>query len=479
MNRQESILKSFFVLLTGTGLSIIIGTLTTPIITRIVEPSEYGQLSFFTMYSNLIYTCILMGFDQALVRYYYEQKYINNPGDLIYNLIKFPVVLSLLVVSVCILFREKFILFESNNNIVLVILGLNVLILTIFRFSMLLIRLQMKTKLYASLNLLHKIIFITLTLVMVLILNDYYLIILSFSTFFSVFITTLVAIKSEHKIWYAAIHNREKIDDFRRIIKYSFPFIFSSIISWGFEAVDKFSIKMLNSYREVGIYASATNITGLFSIIATTFTTLWIPIAMEHYAKNPNDTKLFKLANQGITVIMYYLGIFLILFKNIFALFLGKSYREAAFIIPCLMFNPIMVTISETTVNGINFKEKSYYHIIITITSLIVNTISNAVLVPKYGSVGAAIATGFSYIVFFAMRTYLSCKLYYVDYSIKKFVIVTLSIGVYAIYNCFYDTNAVSVVMFILNLLLIVFMYKDIHILGFKIIKNKICELKR
>lgn len=478
MNKKESIIKSFFVLLTGTGLSIIIGTLTTPIITRIVKPSEYGQLSFFTMYSNLMYVLILLGFDQALVRYFYEKKTVISQGNLLYNLIKFPLFLATIVLCGCFFIRNKINLFESYNEIVLVFLGLNVLILILFRFAMLVVRLKLKTKLFSSLNILHKLIFITLTLTMIIIFNDYYLIILTFTTFFSVLITTIIAIIYEHDIWYSALYNRKKLNDFGRIAKYSIPFIFSSVISWSFEAVDKFSIKLLSSYEEVGIYASATTITGLFSVIATTFTTLWVPIAMQHYTEKPHDTKIFKLANQGVTVVMYYLGIFLILFKDMFALFLGKSYRDAAYIIPCLMFNPIMVAISETTVNGINFKEKSFYHIIVTTISLIINTISNMILVPLYGSVGAAIATGFSYIIFFAMRTYLSCKLYYVDYSINKFFIITISIGVYAVYNCFNKTDIISLVMFIINFLLILFLYKDIHMLGFKLLKNKLYKKK-
>ena len=42
MNKEKNILKLFIEMGTGTIISMCIGFITTPIITRIVEPSEYG-----------------------------------------------------------------------------------------------------------------------------------------------------------------------------------------------------------------------------------------------------------------------------------------------------------------------------------------------------------------------------------------------------------------------------------------------------
>lgn len=75
-------------------------------------------------------------------------------------------------------------------------------------------------------------------------------------------------------------------------------------------------------------------------------------MAVEHYVKDKADVTFYQKGNQIITVIMFCVGFSLILFKDVFAVLLGSKYREAAYILPFLIFNPIMYTVSETTVNG-------------------------------------------------------------------------------------------------------------------------------
>ena len=71
---QTHFLKHFMIIGTGTLINMFLGILTTPIITRIVAPIQYGQLSIFITYSNILLMILCLGLDQALVRYYYERN---------------------------------------------------------------------------------------------------------------------------------------------------------------------------------------------------------------------------------------------------------------------------------------------------------------------------------------------------------------------------------------------------------------------
>lgn len=71
---NNKFIKHFLVIGGGTFISMIIGFLTTPIITRIVNPIEYGQYSIFTMYSSMALMVLCLGLDQAMVRFFYEQE---------------------------------------------------------------------------------------------------------------------------------------------------------------------------------------------------------------------------------------------------------------------------------------------------------------------------------------------------------------------------------------------------------------------
>ena len=70
MDRQ----KHFFTLFLGTGLNVILGVITTPIVTRLVEPDVYGELSLFTLYGSILLVFMLIGQDQAYNRYYFTKE---------------------------------------------------------------------------------------------------------------------------------------------------------------------------------------------------------------------------------------------------------------------------------------------------------------------------------------------------------------------------------------------------------------------
>ena len=79
-------------------------------------------------------------------------------------------------------------------------------------------------------------------------------------------------------------------------------------------------------------------------------------------------------------------------------------------LVPFLIFYPILYTISETTALGIAFSRKTILTLIITVTCAIMNGIGNAILVPLYGALGAAVSTAIAYLAFFWLRYFSAGK---------------------------------------------------------------------
>ena len=76
MEKKQNFMKHFLVIGSGTIINMLIGLITTPVITRKVDPLEYGQLSIFVMYCTLAVMILCLGIYQALVRFYYEDDSI-------------------------------------------------------------------------------------------------------------------------------------------------------------------------------------------------------------------------------------------------------------------------------------------------------------------------------------------------------------------------------------------------------------------
>lgn len=444
IDNNKSMLSHFLTIGAGTVINMFLSLLTTPIITRLVNPTEYGELSIFTMYTGIALMVLCIGLDQALVRYYYDRD------DLTYKkrLLKLCFVLPLFVSLVCILVVlglvfSGIVAFEFKP-FVIVLLCVNIVANLWSRIAVLLLRITYQSKRYAISNIIHKISYIVIAIPLILVIQGGDLEVLAIATIFSFLIQALYATIATKEMW--KFSGVGWPSNSKEIITYGIPFILSMGLTTLFQAVDKISLNYYCSYAEVGIYSSAMTLVNIFAIIQTTFNALWGPMQVEHYVKNPEDTSFIKKGNRYITIAMFFIGFSLILMKDVFALLLGEKYRLASFILPCLIFNPIMYTISETTCSGIGISKKSYLNIYISIGACVANILGNILLVPHLGCQGAAISTGLSYIVFFAFRTFFSNKYYYIDYDLKHFTVITLLALCYALYNTFFDSIYVSII---------------------------------
>lgn len=460
--KDKSFLYHFLIIGSGTALNMLIGVITTPVITRMVNPIEYGQYSIFLMYSSIAVMVLCLGMDQALVRYYYEVKSIGYQTSLFLKCITYPI-LAGIGVSICfiwLVYTGK-VNFEFNIPICIA-LCIYVNISIINRLISMLIRLEYNSKLYSTLNVLNKILYMVIAIVALILFKSKGLECLVFASIITIFICTVVAVISQKQRWIISMNGvKECAVSQKDLLKYALPYVPALGVSTIFQAVDKIALNYYCSYTEVGIYSSTLTLVSIFAIIQTTFNTLWTPMQVKSFQENPDDKTFFQNGNQIITVVMFFFGISLILVKDVFALLLGEQYRAAAYILPFLIFNPIMYTISETTVGGLVFMKKSGMQIVVAIGACTTNIIGNIILVPLLGCRGAAISTGIAYIVFFTLRTMLSNHYYPVDYKLGKFYILTIVSLLYALYNTFVKFNWGSIIGYIVVAIVICGMYKS------------------
>lgn len=458
---KESLFKKFIEFGFGSIIVLILGFISSPIITRLISPEEFGKMSMFNMITSVISIFILMGLDQAFIRFFYEEKE-KNRSKLLIKSIKLPLVLSVILSFIIFIFRSQisnFIVGEYSSSVIGLLIT-QTIILVISRFSLLSVRMEQKGKLYSVLQILGKLSYIILVLYIFNIKGNIYETLI-YALVMSNILVVIVSIVLQKKVWISGLLNKDKTETkFKELIKYGYPLVFTIVITWIFQSIDKISINIFNGYRELGIYSSAFSIIALLNNIQSVFSTFWTPVAFERYKEDSDNREFFSEISKVVSVVFLILSTLIILFKDLIILVLGPEYSSASFVIPFLVFSPIMYTVSETTVLGINFLKKPKLHIYISIMSCITNIVGNIILVPILGAVGAAISTGISYIVFFSMRTILSLRLYKVNYGLKQFYRSTLGLSVLALYMSFNKIDLIGVILGIITLVNIVYAYK-------------------
>ena len=447
----------------GMGLNILLGVITTPIITRLVDPVAYGGLSLFTLFGNIFMLIALLGHDQSYGRFYYANEEAGYKKYILGATSKIPIAISILVGALVFLY---YIFTPNKKSELLPIFSIYLVVLTVGVFSNFTIRLNLRTKLYSLIINIQKLFYVIFVVLAVHFTNIEHVIILAGATVASQAIVCIIGIVAEKNVWNMesfSVRLKERYESVvseKEIVKYGLPFIFANLCNWVFTGADKVMIKFFSTGTELGIYASAVSVVGIFGIITTTFNTIWGPLAVEEFERKKEDRTFFIKMTDYVCILMFVIGAIIVLGKDIIVYLLGEEYRNAAALIPFLTLHPIMYTLSESTVYGINFAKKTQYHIFVTFACCILNVILNLFFIPLLGSLGASISTGISYTMFFVLRTFLSVRCFKVNYNYKNIILVILIYYVFIIYSSFNKINFLCLFIFLIYTLTIYFVYK-------------------
>lgn len=398
--KEASLVKSFFQFSAGPWLSAIISFFTTPITTYLIIPEEFGKASMYTVAFSFILQIALLGTDQSFVRMFYEYDEQKRPV-LLWNSITPSLFLSLIISAVLLVFRREIalLLFDNSDYLLpVLVLSLTIVLAVMERFATLVLRMKKRgiafslLRVFSVLSNAGGLIFYALVFG-----RDFYAVI--FGTVISHFVVLTTSVLMELNFWKRGFSL--SIGRMKDIVLYGLPFVPAFIVSWIFYSMDKLSLRSFSTFQEIGYYAAGNKIVAVLLLIQTGFSMFWTPASYENYEKSSSDTSLYSKVAKLLAATMFVISLILIAFKDWIILIFDKSYLPAASIMPFLIFHPIMYTVSEITVVGINFKKKTHWHLWISVIAASVNFVGNTLLVPYYGARGAALSTGISYVFFF------------------------------------------------------------------------------
>ena len=398
---KNNLIKKFLSFSIGGYINILIGFFIVPITTRMLSPEQYGVSSLIGVIVQILVIATSLSMEQGFVRFFFEEEE-ENRGKLLYTSLVPFFILGALAFLLIFIFRKDISIFivGKNENLIWICLILAILFRTINTFSFLVVRMKQRGSIFSILTVAVKLFeFIFILILFQYFGNDYKTLI--FATIFANLMVAIVSIFFERKVW--NLKNLSSLKDCKitkkELFNFSYPLILTMALNWLFASLDKITIRTFSNLNEVGIYSGAFKIVALLSVIQSGFSTFWTPTALEHYTKNPEDTSFYKKANDYLSLIFFLLGVNILLFRDVIGILLGKKFYNSIFVMPTLVFMPIMYLLSETTMIGIGFKKKTKYFLYVSVIASISNLIGNLFLVPYLGAKGAAISTGISYII--------------------------------------------------------------------------------
>ncbi|MGX7245837.1 lipopolysaccharide biosynthesis protein [Enterococcus quebecensis] len=404
-------MKKFISKLMGFSIGPILGAaisfLTVPITTYYIDPSEFGKASMFSVIQYFLLSIIFLGIDQSYTREYHR---VENKNKVFQNALIIPLLASMLLSVIIFIFQNQFSIFlfsDSKYPEISILFGIMIVLSVVERFILLSIRMAEKALEYSLFSVFLKLVVFVFTLVLVLSGKRTFLTIV-YATIFGQFLGDAFLIIRHRKLLKIGLNDFD-YPLLKKMITFGLPLVIAASLSNLLNTSGRFFLRGYSTFYELGIYTAALKISNILQIIQTAFTSFWVPTAYR-WDKEKKDIKHFSFVSDILLLVMT-IGFFLILFfKKYIALILSSDYSEAQFVAGLLALTPILYTLSETSTLGIVFSGKSHYNIWVSILAIIPNLVLNYLLVPKFGTIGAALATAFAYIVFCISRTYFSRK---------------------------------------------------------------------
>lgn len=218
------------------------------------------------------------------------------------------------------------------------------------------------------------------------------------------------------------------------VFAYSLPLLVGGLAGTANEFIDRQLIKYLvpeGSMAQLGVYGAITKIAVVMMLFYQMYRLAAEPFFLSNFKKsdfvamNAAALKYYVMASMVI-----FLGI--ALFRDLFALIVGRDFREGIFILPVVLGANVLTGVWLNLSFWYKREERTQLAVWVTFTGLFFTVVMNVALVPALGYVGAAWARLASEAAMVGVSYWLNRRYYPTPYDLRRIgEYVALGLGVF------------------------------------------------
>lgn len=393
-----------------------------PFLTKHLTPDEYGIVSMFMLTYTFLSSFIGLNVGSAISRKYID--YQTNPNKMAIYIGNCFLILLLTALIACIAF---FIFYEFLFKITglysywlygtIIMASSQFLVLT----PLILWQMKMKPLFYGIFQISLSVVNLLLTIVLVVYCEGGWqgrinAIIISNLLFAIISIRYLYVNES-----FILKYDKES---FVSAIKFGLPLLPHTLGGIMIALTDRILIKNLMSLDDTGVYTIAYQITSLISILTTAFNSAYSPWLYNKLKKNSTIEKyrIVKYTYIYFFLLSLFTVAFVIIMPFILDYFIAENYWEAkkyiAWIALGFLFNGMYIMVT----NYIFYSEKTYFLMLTTFSSALINLILCYHLIKENGVIGACQASAISLFCMFIFTWVLSNRVFKMPWGLKKII---------------------------------------------------------
>jgi len=464
----------------GYALSMVASFISFPIYTRLFSLSDYGVLSLISTTVFFVMAVGKFGMQNSIIRFYGEAKNNNKSvqlkdyyATLFFGPIVIIGIISLLYGALVFVLKRSIGDSKAMNYFMLSAVW------TFFMCSNIVIknflRAEQNTKLYNLLNVLSKYISLVLGVSLV------YFVFRTLAGLYFAFIATEASI-----FIYLTLRLRKRVgfhlmdfnkDFFIESLLYGIPLIGMELTNILLNVGDRYAILYFMDTSAVGLYSAGYDL-GMCAMETLIFPLSFAitPIYMGIWAeKGKKETSIFleKCLRFFLMIALPCIFGLNYLSKDITILLASKKFEYAYVVVPFVSWGVLFFGLTNIFNAGLLLSKNSNQLAFWTMITGIGNVLLNIILIPKFGLIGAALATFMSYlflVVILAQKSFMHLK-FKIDYfNISKYFIFSL-IMIAFLHMFSFDSSIISI---LLKLLLGIMIYAVLLLTFDKDVREKI-----
>jgi O-antigen/teichoic acid export membrane protein len=184
----------------------------------------------------------------------------------------------------------------------------------------------------------------------------------------------------------------------RALFAFGFPLTFTSIAHWIYSSLDRWMLAEMSDAEQLGLFSVAAKYATIITFMIAAFAQAWIPFAIRLSRDDPDHPAFYARLFSLWYFLLAITGLGIAFFaREALMLLTPPAYWPAATVLPVLAAGLVLFGTVQITSLGITLGKRTILSTWGTWLAACANLLLNLFLIPRYGAMGAAIATLFSY----------------------------------------------------------------------------------
>jgi O-antigen/teichoic acid export membrane protein len=435
-----------------------------PLYSNLISTTEFGNYSLLLSVYAVVQVFFQFGMFGALNKFYIAEKSENKKLLIFSSILNSIIIIALFLTLILWLLSSDIsvIIFKSTDFkglltltfVALFFETLGFYILTLLRTMELAKKVVAYSAVGAILNLILNIVFVYF-----LRLSVYGIILAQLISGIAILLILLPVIKDKY------IFRIDKGILFV-VIKFSLPLLLANLFMAGSNVADRFILNIYSGREQVGLYSFAYRIALIMGILIASFTTAWNPHSLNLYYSSDYKFTFGKVLNKLVAVSCLLLLVVSFLAGYLFDIhifgvsFFNSDYRAGIIIIPIIMIGYLFNGISSYYSVYPQVSNKSYHFMISELIAFLVNVLSNIILIPRFGIIGAALSTAIGFLCGASYLFTISRKEIKIEYHLKELSIIIIPALVFLLIGKSANSFMVDIILILLYLFILRFYAK-------------------